>query len=60
MNKPVSKEMSGMGRYYEKKKRRCNRGDVIENDLGLTVSRTGIFSKFTFEVWYYYWATLTI
>lgn len=58
MNKPVSKEMSGMGRYYGKK--RCNRDDMIENDLGLTVSRTGLFSKFTFELWYYYyWATLT-
>lgn len=54
--------MSGMGRYYEKRKKilRCNRDDVIENDLGPTVSGTGVFSKFIFVVWYYYWATLTM
>lgn len=44
-----------------KKQIRGNRDDVIENDLGLTVSGAGILSTFTFQVWYYYyWATLTM
>lgn len=40
--------MSDMGKCYEKKC--CDRDDVIENDLGLYISGTAIFSKFTFEI----------